>query len=74
MSYSVGVKKRAKRGRAKRGATPMNTALDVIKKAKKTWVNCRFRWGVWQKKVTFLSDRARKSGGITPTVRISDIP
>ena len=56
------------RGRVKRGLTPMIARLDAIKKAKKKGKKVKMERGAMQKKMTFLEDPVRKSGGITPTV------
>jgi hypothetical protein len=44
----------------------MFTGLDAIKKAKKTGQKCGNGDGAMHKKMTFLGDPVRKSGGITP--------
>lgn len=74
MSYAGGVVWAFQRGRVKRALTPMFSGLDAIKKAKKTGQKREKGRGAMQKKSVFVGGRLRKSGGITPTVRISSIP
>lgn len=62
------------RGRVKRGATPMFSGLDAIKKAKKGGQKKEKGRGAMQKKSVFGGDPVRKSGGITPTVLVSHNP
>ena len=71
MRYGKGQKKRGQRGRVKMGLIPSLARADAIKKAKKTGVNYQNGEGVRQKKMTFLGDPARKSGGITPRIHVS---
>ena len=68
MSYAGGGKNRAIAGTYKRGATPMFSGVNAIKKAKKTGQKREKGRGAMQKKSVSVGDRLRKSGGITPTV------
>ena len=49
-------------------------AINAIKKGKKRGKKGEKGRGAMRKKVTFCGDRARKSGGITPTLRVSNVP
>jgi len=50
----------------------MVAGLDAIKKGKNRGKKGEKGRGAMQKKVTFGGDRVRKSGGITPTLRVSN--
>ena len=52
----------------------MVARLDAIKKGKKTGKKGQKGRGAMRKKVTFSMGRARKSGGITPTISTSNVP
>ena len=71
--YGLGVSLWGSDGCGKREATPMVAGLDAIKKGKNRGKKGEKGRGAMQKKVTFGGDRVRKSGGITPTVRVSSI-
>ena len=52
----------------------MISGLDAMQKGKKSEQKRGKGEGAMRKKVTFSMGRARKSGGITPTLRVSSIP
>jgi hypothetical protein len=74
MGYGLGVSLWGSDGCGERDATPPLKASKHGQKGKKSEQKRGKGEGAMRKKVTFSMGRARKSGGITPTLRVSDIP